>query len=79
MTWSWKGELEICRKAKVKGDIPGREKSNCKDLKEPGLSETAGVGPRVSVGERERVKAGKLQQSGTKVSGLCLLDNGRIW
>lgn len=28
----------------MKGDIPGREKSNCKDLKEPGLLQTAGVG-----------------------------------
>lgn len=63
----------------MKGDIPSREKSNCKDLKEPGLLETAGVGPRVYVGGRERVKAGKLQQPGTKVSRLCLIDNGRIW
>lgn len=39
MTWSWKNELEICRKAKLKGDIRGRQKSNCKDLKESGLLE----------------------------------------
>lgn len=39
MTWSWKNELEICRKVKLKGDIRGRQKSNCKDLKESGLLE----------------------------------------
>lgn len=27
MTWSWKDELEIYRKAKLKGDMHGREKS----------------------------------------------------
>lgn len=30
MAWSWKDKLEIYRKAKLKGDIHGREKINGK-------------------------------------------------
>lgn len=52
MTWNWRIELEIYRKAKLKADICGREKSNCKTLEEPGLLEkvSAVMGHRVYVG-----------------------------
>lgn len=39
MTWGWKNELEIFRKAKLEEDSPGGEKNNCKDLKASGLLE----------------------------------------